>query len=145
MSLWQILNSPLVLAIVTLLGGGLVASTISAMWQRRAQQHAAKVQYARETINCYQAYVRLINGDKEHLTGDRTDEIHAQMLAQVKLARFLFLDPRAGEAWKKVGIDLADAAGLKRAGHNEKANKLMINVYSNAESAIEAMYNELRR
>ena len=145
MNLWQILNSPLVLAIVTLLGGGLVASTVSAMWQRRAQQHAAKVQYAREIITCYHAYVRLINGDKEHLTGDRSDEIHAQMLAQVKLARFLFRDSQAGEGWRKVALGLADAAGLKRAGHNEKANKLMTHVYGNAESAIEAMYNELRR
>jgi hypothetical protein len=145
MNLWQILNSPLVLTIVTLLGGGLVASTISAMWQRRAQQYAAKVQYAQEIINCYHAYVRLINGNKERLTGDRADEFHAQMLAQAKLARFLFRDPHAGEAWRKVSLALADAAGFKRSGHDEKANKLMAHVYGNAEAAIEAMYNELRR
>jgi hypothetical protein len=42
------------------------------------------------------------------------------MLAQVKLARFLFRDPQAGNAWRKVAVDLADAAGFKRAGHNEK-------------------------
>jgi hypothetical protein len=145
MTFWQVINSPFVLTIVTLLVGGLAASTISAMWQRRAQQHAVKLQYSREILATYQAYVRRINGDRERLSGDGADELHAQMLSQAKLARFLFRDPRVGEGWKTVAADLTDAAGFKRSGHDEKASRRMIDVYRDADLAIEATYQEIRR
>ena len=144
MSLWQVLNSPLILTVITLLGGGLAVSAISAMWQRRAQQHAAQVHYAREIMSAYQTYVRQINASREPGTSDQMDEIHAQMLTQTKLARFLFRDPRVSEDWNAVATDLTDAGGFKRTGHPEKASHRMVSVYRNAESAIEAMYNELR-
>lgn len=145
MSLWQVLNSPIVLTTVTLLAGGLAASTISAIWQRRAQQHALKVQFARDILTVYQAYVRQINGNRERLTGDRADELHAQMLSQAKIAPFLFRDPHVGETWQRVATGLTDAAGFKRAGHDQKANNRMVDVYRSADSAIQAMYVELRK
>jgi hypothetical protein len=144
MNLWQIINSPIVLTTVTILAGGLVASTISAMWQRRAQQHALKFQYAREILTIYQAYVRLLNGPKDRLTGDHADELHVQMLSQAKLAPFVFRDRHVGEAWQQVAARLTDAAGFRRAGHEEKAKHRMVDVYRAADSAIQGMYMELR-
>jgi hypothetical protein len=144
MSPWQILNSPFALTTITLLWGGIAACAISARWQRRAQLHAGQVQYAKEIMGLYQSYVRRVNGQTEGLNGERMDELHSQMLSQAKLARFLFGDPRVGEAWKIVASGLADAAGFKRSGHVEKATRRMVDVYQDAETAIGAMYSRMK-
>jgi hypothetical protein len=145
MSAWEILNSAVVVTVLSLLGGGIVASSVAAMWQRRNHRYTVKLQYARDILSAYHAYVRLVNGNRTRLDTEVYHEVHAQMLSLSKIAALLFEDVQVGERWLAVATGLGDAAGFRLGGRDEKTRQRMSDVYQHAASATQAMFNELQR
>ena len=89
MSLWKILNSPLVLTVVSFLLGGILASAISAMWQRRSQKHSLRLMLAQEYLKSYHQYIRYLKR-YEDFDPDEFDHLHTDILSKCGMVRVLY-------------------------------------------------------
>jgi hypothetical protein len=92
MNWWDVLNSPIVLTMITLLWGSLIVSWIASLWQKRSQQYEIRLQFAKDVLKTYQEYIRLARGSTERLQGGDFDMIHAEILSQARIASLVFKD-----------------------------------------------------
>jgi len=139
---WDYLNSPFVLTLISLIIGSLIATWITALWQKRSQQYQIKLQYAQEVINIYQEYARLLRNNK--VTAEDIDKIHPRFLASVKIIGYLFKDKRVGQNWTLIASKFSNIYGLRKQGKD----KTMIvtkseEIYDDFSQVIKIMFKEL--
>lgn len=143
MDIWTIVNSPLVLTILTLLWGSVVASWIAALWQKRNHHHELKLQYTREIVDSYQEYIRLIRGNKKTTKAD-FDVTHAAVMSRAKIIGYLFDNKEIGRLWVTVVDKLSSVFDLKLKSRNQSlVEKSLVDIYFDSNCAIELMFNEL--
>jgi hypothetical protein len=143
MNWWDVLNSPIVLTMITLLWGSLIASWIASLWQKRSHQHEVRLQFAQDVLKAYQEYVRLARGSVERLQGGDFDTTHAEMLSQARVASLIFKDQNIAAGWKLVIDKLANVRNLRLNDKDSLAEKKIIEAFADADKTIEAMYKEI--
>ncbi len=156
MDLWEIANSSIVITIVTLIVGSILASWLTAMWQKRARQYDIKLQQAEKILLTYHEYIRILKGDGDKLRGDDFDRLHSQLFALSKVASLVFKNKKVGNGWKEVVEMLAKIRYLRLPTEKEDGAKqdgkkprdpqvkaLFIEVYETARVATEKMFAEL--
>ena len=144
MTLWEIFNSPIVLTIISLVWGSLVASWITALWQKRSHQYEVKLQYAQDIISAYQKYVRMLRSTSEHLSDKDFDELHSHIVSYSRIAQFLFKGDKVSESWMAVVDRLANIHTLRIQGREfSLIDKKLKELYPKANVAIENMFSEL--
>ena len=90
MTVWDILNSSLSITIISFILGGILASAISAAWQRRAQRHSLRLTFLNDILNTYHEYVRFLHRNDTAEHGDVFDRYHSSMLSKTVMAKVLF-------------------------------------------------------
>ena len=158
MSLWEIANSSIVITTVTLIVGSILASWLTAVWQRRARQYDIKLQQAEKLLLVYHEYIRILKGDGDKLRGADFDRLHSQLFALAKVASLVFKNKKVGESWKVVVEKLAEIRylrlptqkgdGTKLEGkkpRDPQVKTLFGEVYDTARVATEKMFAELLR
>jgi len=144
MSFWEIINSPLVIGLISLLWGSIVASGITYLWQKRAYQHQLKIRCANDLIEIYQEYIRFIRGTAEKFDNSKFDEIHSEMISKAKIAGLLFKNKNIGKQWEQVAGKLANIRSLILDGRDEKlVQRKMKEVFTMGNQAEEIMFKEL--
>lgn len=156
MDLWEIVNSSLVITIMSLIFGSILASWLAALWQRRARQYDIKLQQAEKLLLTYHEYIRILKGDVDKLRGDDFDRLHSQLFAQTKVASLVFKNKKVSENWKAVVEELAIIRGLRlpqklqdgsekegKKPRNPEVKSRFDNVYKMARIATEKMFSEL--
>ncbi len=113
MNWWEVINSPIVLAILTLIAGSFIATWVTSIWQRRSQSHAVKLQYTKDIIIAYQDYVRILKGDRSRLEGEEFDEVHSSLVSLVKIVGIIFKDNEIEKNWKVVINRLINVRDLR--------------------------------
>ena len=142
MTIWEIVNSPLILTIIGLFWGSLVTTWITATWQKRAYQHEVKLENAKNILSIYHDYVRLLKGNVESLSGKEFDSTNARLYTEVKIAKLIFRNKEVGKQWKSVAGSLANIRQL-RLEKSEFVNEKLDDVYDKATIATESMFKEL--
>jgi hypothetical protein len=143
MSWWDVLNSPIVLTMITLFWGSIVASWIASLWQKRSQQHEVKLQFAQDILKTYQDYIRLARGSTERMQSGDFDTIHAEILSQARIASLVFKDQNIAAGWRLIVDKLANVRSLRLSGKDALAEKKIIEAFADADKTIEAMYKEI--
>ncbi|RLC70000.1 MAG: hypothetical protein DRI81_19695 [Chloroflexi bacterium] len=144
MSFWDIVNSPVILTLVTLIWGSLVASWVTALWQKRSHHHEVKLKYAQEVTSAYQEYIRMIRSNLDRLSGKDFDDLHSHMVSQARIAGFLFRDKRIGQSWQTVIDKLASVRALRVEGRDPTLiERKLREVYEEADKAVEGMFKKL--
>jgi len=144
MRLWEIVNSPIALTVTSFVFGGLMVSWLSARWQQRAQLHELRVANARDMLTAYQDYIRVIRGRTMGLNGPTFDTVHAQLLATAKVASFLFANAEVGASWQSIAGKLAAIHDCRLREQDDRAKRLLKEVYKAADQAMSLMFKELR-
>ena len=140
-SIWEVLNSPIILTTISLLWGALVASQISLLLQKRSYKYQARMQYAKEILDVYYKYIRILRrGDPESLKTDEFDDIHVHMLSLSKSAKALFTDQLIADELKTVCDSLPTIRDYIINKKQEKAEKALVKVYSEMNIVIERIY-----
>lgn len=141
--MWNYLNSPFVLTIISLVFGSLMASWITSIWQRRAYHHQVKVQYAQDIVKIYQEYIRLLRGNNKSKTDD-FDLIHPRLVHLSKVTGFLFKNKHIGEKWATIANQLSSILDLQRQGRDKKLIERKLKaLYDDGEDVIEKMFKEI--
>ena len=140
---WELINSPAILTLFTVIWGSFVASWITALWQKRSHQQTLRTQFAKDILKAYQQYVRLLRSQKERLQSETFDIIHAEMASQARIAGVIFKDQSIRNRWEKVTDKLANIRGLRIDGKDGTAEKKLLDVFSEADQVIEAMYEAI--
>jgi hypothetical protein len=144
MNFWEVINSPLILTIVSLIWGSLIASWVTALWQKRSYHHQIKLQYAQEIISIYQEYLRLIRSETANISRGDFDKIHPRMVASAKLINLLFWNKRIGQIWLSVTNKLNSTCDLRIQERDRSLiDRKLRDIYPEADKAIETMFNEL--
>lgn len=143
MSTWGIINSPLALAIMSLLCGGIMASWITALWQKRANRYNAKLECSKSILSIYHEYIRLVRGDPERLQGQEFDSVHARLFTQIKIARLIFRDKGVAKGWDSVIGALANMRKLCLQKEDDLAREKLDDIFEMATIATEKMFREL--
>jgi hypothetical protein len=144
MTFWEIINSPIVLTIISLIWGSLVASWVTALWQKRSHQYEVKLQYAQDIVNAYQKYVRMLRSTSERLSDNDFDELHSRIVSYSRIAKFLFREKKVGENWIEVVDKLANIRNLRMQGRDFLlVDKKLKELYPEANVTIENMFSEL--
>lgn len=144
MNFWDLLNSPFILTLMTIVVGGFIASWLTTAWQKRSHQYQIRLELAQRILASYQAYVRLIRSNPDGLTDVEFDRLHSQLLAQAKIAKVVFTDSAIGEEWERVASRLASIRGLKMQDRDvHMIGRKLVEVYGEANSAIELMFNHI--
>ncbi len=146
MNLWEIANSSIVITIITLVVGSILASWLTAMWQRRAKQYEIKLQQAEKLLLIYHEYIRILKGDDTKLRGEEFDRLHSQLYALSKITGLVFKDKHVGKNWKDVADTLAKVRQLRLTGkkpRDTKVTQLFNEIYEAARVATEKMFTEL--
>ena len=131
-----IVNSPLVLTILGLLWGGIIASWITALWQKRNPHHELKLKYAQEVIEAYQEYIRLVRGTKIPPRTD-FDELQIAMMSHAKVVGHLYSNKEIRKLWASTIDKLSSIFDLKTKGRSQSLveNKL-VEIYDDSNQAI---------
>lgn len=143
MSTWQILNSPLVLALVGLLWGTLVASTVTARWQRRSRRQDLRIQHIRDLLDTYHEYIRILKSADGTLAGRDFDLVHAQLFSLSKMSAVIFDDPQIETQWKGVAQSMATLRDLKLKGRGAGFEEKLREVCVQADLATNSMLEEV--
>lgn len=139
-SLWEVVNSPIMLTTISLLWGAFVASQISILLQKRAYIYQARMQYAKDILDAYYKYIRILRGDPAKLTSDDFDEVHVHMILLSKSAKSLFKDPKIVGGLTTISDSLPTIRDYKINQKQEKAEKALVKIYSEMNIVIERIY-----
>ena len=90
MSYSDLINSPIFIALVGLVWGSLVASGVSAFWQKRSHLYEVKLQYTQNIISAYQDYTRLIRSDVIQEPEKGYDILHPRIVSYSRIIEFIF-------------------------------------------------------
>jgi hypothetical protein len=101
MSYSDLINSPIFIALVGLVWGSLVASGVSAFWQKRSHLYEVKLQYTQNIISAYQDYTRLIRSDVIQEPEKGYDILHPRIVSYSRIIEFIFKNKSIGRGWKK--------------------------------------------
>jgi hypothetical protein len=142
MTFWKFLNSPIVLTIVSFLLGGVLASAISALWQRRSQKHSVQLSLSQEIISTYQEYVRFLSRKSTIKEAEEFDRLHADLLSKARISRVLYGDEIADELIS-LAKRLANVQHLRLKGDFEHAENQREKAYKCADNVIEKIFKIL--
>ena len=145
MNVWDTLNSPFVVAVVSFLLGGLVVSAISAAWQRRAHAHELRLDTSKEIVHTYHEYISLLRRPPED-ESDRDeafDRIHSMFLSRTVMARVIF-DESVSAQLRALARKLANVKNLQIDGKEVSADKQLMSAYTDAEAIVETMFKAIR-
>lgn len=142
MTIWEIVNSPLILTIIGLLWGSIVTTWITALWQKRAYRHEVKLGCAKNILAIYHEYIRLFKGNTELLAGKEFDGINARLYTEVKISKLVFKNKDVGNQWKLVARSLASIRQL-RLEKSKLVDEKLDDIYEKASIATELMFKEL--
>jgi hypothetical protein len=150
MELWDLLNSPIILTIVSFLLVGVLASAISAAWQRRSQRHSLRLILAQEILRAYHNYIRYLRRRDNIEDTDEFSELHAEMLSRSGMAKVLF-DEEIALGLGRIANKLATVQDLRLKAHSSDRPKLdraykrnLEDAYAEARLVIEAMFNKMK-
>jgi uncharacterized protein YjbJ (UPF0337 family) len=143
MTIWEILNSPFFLTIVSIVLGGVIATIISAAWQRRAQRHSLRMTLTKEILNLYHDYIRYIKNDDMSDAVGEFDKLHAGFISKAKMAKVLFDDEIEGKL-KKIANKLATVHDLKIHGREQKAKSKYQDLFEDADEVLEKLFQFLK-
>ena len=142
MTIWDVVNSSLVLTLIGLLWGSIVTTWITATWQKRAHQHDLKLGCAKNILSIYHDYIRLLKGNPDSLSGKEFDSVNARLYTEVKIAKLIFRNKDIGKEWKSVAGSLANIRQL-RLEKSKLTDEKLDSVYDKATKATELMFKEL--
>lgn len=140
---WEILNQPLSVTIVSFFLGSVLASFISAKWQKRSQRHSVQLGLMQDTLRCYQEYMRFLRrtdttNDDQH----EFDRLHSEFVSKAKMAKVLY-NLSIGNSVVYLTQRMATVYELKQQGKHEKAMEQCKEIYQLADATFEAMYHHL--
>lgn len=144
MSYAEIINSPSFLALVGLIWGSLVASWVSAFWQKRSRLHEVKLQYAQNIISAYQEYIRLIRSDSTQESSEDFDILHSRIVSHSRIIEFIFKNKSIGQGWTKIIDNLNSAYNLRVQGRDRShIDRQLRNIYPKSDLVVQMMFKEL--
>ena len=144
MSPWGVLNSPLVITVVSFALGGLLVAVVSAKLQQRAQRHSVRLAITREILGVYHEYIRFLRRPKEAGDEAEFDRIHAELMSLTRITRVLFSEATNHELGR-LAKRLANVQQLRREDNTEHFQEKLTDAYRHAESIFETMFTELER
>lgn len=143
MTVWETINSPIIVTVVSFFLGGLLASVVAHGMQHRSQQHAVRVQFLHDWLRAYHEYMRYLRRDDMTDNQDEFDRVHAQMLSLAKIGHVIF--------GNEVGIRLValtdkmqNSHSLRKSGRETKSKNERTEIYKKADEIIEQLYSVLR-
>jgi hypothetical protein len=116
MSLWALVNSPIVVAGVSFFLAGVVGAALSHRWQRCAKLIEIQLMQFRELETAYHRYYRLLNGDVSRLGTEDWEAAHVQLHSLSKSNRPLFRTELARTGWANVVQHMATLRDLRLKG-----------------------------
>ena len=144
MSYSDLINSPIFIALVGLAWGSLVASGVSAFWQKRSHLYEVKLQYTQNIISAYQDYTRLIRSDVIQEPEKGYDILHPRIVSYSRIIEFIFKNKSIGRGWKKIVDNLSSAYDLRLQGRNRSVvERQLDDIYPKADLLIQMMFKEL--
>ena len=150
MNTWDVLNSPLVLTVISFIFGGIIASAISAEWQRRSQRHSVRLVLAQEILKTYHLYLRLLKNKNNDNDQEEFDQLHSDMLSKAGMAKVIFGE-KVGNRLARLTSKLASIHDLKLQAHESKRRKIehayennMNELYVEGREAIEEIFNVIK-
>jgi len=143
MTTWETINSPIVVTIVSFFLGGVLATAVASLMQRKSQRHAVRVQLLHDWLRAYHDYMRFLRREDMIDNQDEFDRVHAQMLSLAKIGRVMF-----GDHLGKQLVSLTDKMGnchsLRASGKTTKSKNQRVEIYKQADEMIELLYALLR-
>lgn len=144
MNVWDALNSPIVVTVVSLTSGSVIAAWITALWQKRSHCYETKLQFAQDIVSTYHEYVRLLKHDAKYLSDIDFDAVHSRLLSAAKVVSFLFRDKQVGPGWLEVASKLSSVRGLKLQGRDSTLiDRKLVEIFQVCDPLIEAMFREV--
>ncbi len=145
MNIWEILNSPFIVTVISFALGGVVVALVSAKLQQRGQRHSVRLVLTREILATYHEYVRFLRrarNPEDEGDDDEFDRLHAELMSRTRITKVLF-SYNMHQDLTRLASRLANIQQLRRDGAQEQAKAKLIDVYQHAESIFEAMFSEL--
>lgn len=142
MNIWEVANSPLILTLIGLVGGSIVATWLTGLWQKRAHQHEIRLECAKNILSIYHEYIRLLKGKPEFLIGKEFDSINARLYTQVKISHLVFKNKEIAKQWRSVAGSLANVRQLCLE-KSKLVNEKLDSTYDKAAVATELMFKEI--
>jgi uncharacterized membrane protein YccC len=136
---WDALNQPLSVTIVGFLLGGVLASLISAFWQRRSQRHSVRLELMQDLLRCYQEYMRFLRRPESDTDDREFDRLHSEFVSRTKMAGVLF-GAGTRDSLMLLAQRMASVHALRKEGRATKAVNKGQEIYPLADSTFEAMY-----
>ena len=144
MNLWDIVNSPLVITIVSFILGGLLVAVVSAKLQQRAQRHAVRLSVTRELLSIYHEYIRFLRHADDPGDEAEFDRIHAEFMSRTRITRVLF-SRSINDELISLAKRLANIQQLRRDGEVKHIQPKLKDAYQHAETIFESMFMELEQ
>ena len=92
MSFWEILNSPILLTVISIVGGGILVTAISTHWQNKSRKHSVRLSLAQSIFDIYYEYIRYLNKEDLSSTQNEFDKIHSSFLSKARISKAIFND-----------------------------------------------------
>jgi hypothetical protein len=150
MDFWSVLNSPIVLTLLSFVFGSIIAAAISARWQRRSQKHSVRLLLAQEILNTYHRYIRFLKKTDNYEDVDDFDELHIDMLTKCGMAKVIF-SQEVADRLKKLANKMATIQDLRLQAHYSERHKIekafeknLTDVYVEGRLAIEDMFTLIK-
>jgi uncharacterized coiled-coil DUF342 family protein len=142
-TIWEILNSPFFLTITSISLGGIIATTISAAWQRKSQRHSLRITLTKEILDLYHDYIRYIKNADVPEAVETFDRLHSGFISKAKMAKVLFNDEIESKL-KKIANKLATVHDLKIHGRVQKAKSKYQDLFEDADEILEKLFQFLK-
>lgn len=123
--------------------GTLVASTVTAQWQRRSRRQDLRIQHIRDLLDTYHEYIRILKSTDGTLGGRDFDLVHAKLFSLGKMSAVIFDDPRIETLWKGVAQAMATLRDLKLKGKGADFEERLREVCFQGELATNSMLEEV--
>jgi hypothetical protein len=130
--------------------GGVLATAISAAWQRRSQRHSVRLMLSQEILKTYHQYLRYLKRNDNYEDTEEFDQLHSDMLSKCGMAKVLFGEELA-IGLQKLAAKLANIQNLRLQAHNNQRPKTkrafeknFTEVMFEARQVIEEMFNVLK-
>jgi hypothetical protein len=143
MSIWEAVNSPIILTIISFLLVGVLASAISAAWQRRSQRHSVRLLLAKEILDTYHEYIRYLRREETIEDPNEFDRLHSDMLSKATMAKVLF-NKDIAHRLRELAHKLANVQDLRVQGRVQKAQNKRTEVIIDTDAVIERIFMLLK-
>lgn len=142
MNLWDFLNSPLVITVVSFALGGLLVAFVTARLQQRAQRHSVRLAITQQLLDVYHEYIRHLRGPIESNNEADFDRVHAELMSRSRITKVLFGKSTSHEL-ERLANRLANVQQLRKTGQHSHVPVKLSEAYRHAEQIFESMFQEL--